>query len=63
MARQMNVHRPDTAYLRKKGGGSASWFGGNEIIMRELMSHVYTFVCIWAKTGDYLAFFLAFVDL
>ena len=30
--------------------------------MRELMIHVYTYVCIWAKTGEYLAGFLAFVD-
>jgi hypothetical protein len=27
------------------------------------MIHVYTFVCIWAKTGEYLAGFLAFIDL
>jgi hypothetical protein len=60
MARQMNVHRPDTAYLRKKGGGSASCFGGGN---EKLMIHVYTFVCIWAKTSEYLAGFLAFVDL
>jgi hypothetical protein len=25
--------------------------------------HVYTYVCIWVKTGEYLAFFLGFVDL
>jgi hypothetical protein len=36
---------------------------GNEIIMRELMIHVNTFVWICAKTGEYLAGFLAFVDL
>ncbi len=62
MARQKNVHRPDTAYSRKKGGGSASCFGGgggNE----KLMIHEYTFVCIWAKTGEYSAGFLVFVDL
>jgi hypothetical protein len=28
-----------------------------------VLLHVYTFVCIWAKTGEYLAGFLAFVDL
>jgi len=28
-----------------------------------LAPHVHTYVCIWAKTGEYLAFFLAFVDL
>jgi hypothetical protein len=27
------------------------------------MIHVYTYACIWAKTGEYLAFFLAFVDV
>ena len=28
-----------------------------------VLLHVYTYVCIWAKTGEYLAGFLAFVDL
>ena len=28
-----------------------------------VLLHVYTYVCIWAKTGEYLAVFLAFVDL
>jgi hypothetical protein len=28
-----------------------------------VLLHVYTFVCIWAKTSEYLAGFLAFVDL
>ena len=27
------------------------------------MIHMYTYVCIWAKTGEYSAVFLAFVDL
>jgi hypothetical protein len=28
-----------------------------------VLLHVYTYACIWAKTGEYLAVFLAFVDL
>jgi hypothetical protein len=28
-----------------------------------VLLHVYTYACILAKTGEYLAFFLAFVDL
>ena len=28
-----------------------------------VLLHVYTYVCIWVKTGAYLAGFLAFVDL
>jgi len=28
-----------------------------------VLLHVYTYVCIWAKTGEYLAVLLAFVDL
>ncbi len=31
-------------------------------IVRVLL-HVYTYACILAKTGEYLAVFLAFVDL
>ncbi len=28
-----------------------------------VLLHVYTYACIWAKTGKYLAGFLVFVDL
>jgi hypothetical protein len=28
-----------------------------------VLLHVYTYACILAKTGEYLASFLAFVDL
>jgi len=46
----------------EKRAGVLYFTTDNDHIVGVLL-HVYTYVCIWVKTGEYLAVFLAFVDL
>ena len=58
--RVSKLSRKNRRHLRASGVMESSL---PRLYKRELMIHVYTYVCIWAKTGEYLVFFLAFVDL
>ena len=49
--------------VRLKSGPVFSILPQTTITIVGVLLHVYTYACIWAKTGKYLAGFLVFVDL